>query len=141
MWPLRLPKCLVPVQHQSGLKLATWASTSMVNCAKSSLLMGDRSYPWSDQGSLPLGKTRTIRVGPMDTSQRLHRRARCQAHETLNVDGVRVDIIWEGRLAPTLPLPWVPLDTSPGLQATGTRFLRICMPFVLFSVVHLVCCA
>ena len=53
------------------------------------------AYPRPDQGSLLLGKTRTIRVGPMDTSQRLHRRARCQAQETLNVDGVRDDI-WEG---------------------------------------------
>ena len=45
---------------------------------------------WPGQGSLPLGKTRTIRVGPMDTSQRLHcLRARCQAQEALTLDGVR----------------------------------------------------
>ena len=48
------------------------------------------AYTWPGQGSLPLRKTRTIRVGPMDTSQRLHRRARCQAQEVSTADGVRV---------------------------------------------------
>ena len=68
---------MFPVQHQSGLKLATLVSTRM-------------GYPWPGQGSLLLGKTRTIRAGPMDTSQRLHcMRGRCQAQEALTVDSVR----------------------------------------------------
>ena len=59
-----------------------------------------------------LGTTRTIRDGPMDTSQRLHCRARCQAQEALTVDSVRdgyrrpwagykyraqVQVLWLGR--------------------------------------------